>query len=246
MIFVKSDHIFTDYAHAKQRGDTKEAERLGKAIDDNAKLANQYLREIHVAYALAPDLPKLSFMEWLKFKGITVIEEKPSLSFAVAGTETVETVKQRINMTRRSKKTGRYIHSRRSSSRVHRTRKRGLSAKKLRAIKTYASKGYSANRIQKRMRQRHMGVRRKTILRVVRETKGRPPRANPEKYVRRKYRRPTAIRYPSLLPEQVMLVGYHDGEKVKKKRLGSGRELYEFVKEEMSSEYWDSKPNVVS
>ena len=78
LVYVKSDHIFTDYAHAKQRGDTKEAERLGKAIDDNAELASRYVKEIQEAYALAPDLPKFSFMEWLKMQGVAVIEENSS------------------------------------------------------------------------------------------------------------------------------------------------------------------------
>ena len=132
---------------------------------------------------------------------------------------------------RRSKKTGRYISSRRSSSRVHRTR--SLSAKKLRAIKTYARKGYSANRIQRKMRQRHMGVRRKTILRIVRETKGKPPRGNPEKYVRRKYRKPTPsvttstargrkVSYPSFGGKGVAL--YAGGKRLQMH--GSGIDLF--------------------
>ena len=147
---------------------------------------------------------------------------------------------------RRSKKTGRYIRSKRSSSPTRKTRRRGLSAKKLRAIKTYANKGYSANRIQKKMRQRHMGVRRKTVLRIVRETKGKAPRPHPEKHIPHKYGRPTHVSYPLLGQKQVTLIGYHHGEKVRRNRRGSGRQLFQFVREEMDGGFWDSRPSVMS
>jgi len=132
-------------------------------------------------------------------------------------------------------------------NRKTRKRRTGLSAKKLRAIKTYANKGYSANRIQKRMRQRHMGVRRKTILRVVRETKGRPQRAHPEKYVRRKYRRPVQIHYPSsFLPKQVRLIGTQKGEPKVVRKEDSGRNLYLWIKNQIVSGEWDRKPIIES
>lgn len=131
-------------------------------------------------------------------------------------------------------------------SRQPRRRRKGLSARKLRAIKTYAKKGWSANRIQKKMRQRHMGVRRKTILRIVRETKGKPPRPHPEKNIPRKYRRPTHISYPSLAQKQVTLTGYHRGKEARLNRQGSGISLYHWVKEEMTSDFWDTRPTVTS
>jgi hypothetical protein len=122
------------------------------------------------------------------------------------------------------------------SSPTRKTRKTGLSAKKLREIKTYARKGYSANRIQKKMRQRHMGVRRKTILRIVRETKGRPQRPNPEKYVRRKYRKstvavtaPTRGRSVSYTSFGVKGLAVYDGNKRIQMR-GTGRDLYNAMK----------------
>ena len=142
-------------------------------------------------------------------------------------------------MTRRSKKTGRYIRSRRSPSRVNRTRRRGLSAKKLRAIKIYARKGYSANRIQKRMRRRHIGVRRKTVLRLVRETKGRRPRPHPEKYVRHRYRKPPSTithRKPSYAKivggaKTISLYGQVGGKARRWQISGDGHRIYQLMPE---------------
>jgi len=71
-VYVKTDHSFTDYAHARQRGDTKEAERLSKVIDDNTLIASAYIGEVQSAYMAEPDLPKLTLDEWLKLKGIGV------------------------------------------------------------------------------------------------------------------------------------------------------------------------------
>jgi hypothetical protein len=58
-----------------------------------------------------------------------------------------------------------------------------------RSVKYYVKRGYSANRIQRRLKKRGIGIRRKTLLRYVREAKKKPAKANSAKYTPRKYRR---------------------------------------------------------
>jgi hypothetical protein len=96
MRLVQGNYLFTDYAHARKRGDTEEAERLSKIIDDNALIAQQYIEEIRLAYSLEPDLPKFSFDEWLKLRGIEVVEEKPSFSTVIPEQEEIS-IKVRRN-----------------------------------------------------------------------------------------------------------------------------------------------------
>lgn len=57
------------------------------------------------------------------------------------------------------------------------------------SIRYYVSRKYSANEIQRRLKSRGIGIRRKTLLRYVRETKGISVKANREKHIPRKYRK---------------------------------------------------------
>ena len=49
-------------------------------------------------------------------------------------------------------------------------------------------KGMSANRIQRQLRNQGMGVRRKELLRHIREMKMKSAKANPDKHIPKKYR----------------------------------------------------------
>lgn len=53
----------------------------------------------------------------------------------------------------------------------------------------YVSRRYSANEIQRRLKIRGIGIRRKTLLRYVRESKGVSVKADRTKYTPKKYRR---------------------------------------------------------
>jgi len=53
----------------------------------------------------------------------------------------------------------------------------------------YVSREYSANEIQRRLKDRGIGIRRKTLLRYVREAKKKPLKADSRKYTPKKYRR---------------------------------------------------------
>ena len=59
--YVEVENLFTKFANSKG----KEREKLGKIIDNNCKLAKQYMTEVQLAYEMEPDLPKFSFQEWL-------------------------------------------------------------------------------------------------------------------------------------------------------------------------------------
>jgi hypothetical protein len=53
----------------------------------------------------------------------------------------------------------------------------------------YVSREYSANEIQRRLKNRGIGIRRQILLRYVREAKRKSVKANREKYTPRKYRK---------------------------------------------------------
>lgn len=57
------------------------------------------------------------------------------------------------------------------------------------SVKWYVNHKYSANRIQRRLQKRGLGIRRKTLLRYVREAKGTKLKANSWKYNPKKPKR---------------------------------------------------------
>jgi hypothetical protein len=134
------------------------------------------------------------------------------------------------------------------------TRKKGIkrgtvSKTQRRAIKTYVKRGYSANKIQKQLQKRHIGIRRKALLKEIRKI--RRVKAHRRKYIPREYR------YPPIMPwrkarkisvglRRIILTGWHRGKRVEKKRFGSGRELRNFVMEELGGGYWDARPKITS
>ena len=65
---------------------------------------------------------------------------------------------------------------------------RGVGGVRAKALNWYVSRGYSANRIQKRMKDRGLGVRRKTLLKIVREMRLKSEKADVKKYIPKKYR----------------------------------------------------------
>ena len=64
-----------------------------------------------------------------------------------------------------------------------------ISSKTRWAIRTYAKQGYSANKIQKKLKSQGLGIRRKTLLSEVRKIKATKPKAQPQKYTPKKYRK---------------------------------------------------------
>lgn len=71
------------------------------------------------------------------------------------------------------------------------TKRKGISKQQRKAIRTYIKQGYSANKIQKKLKGQGLGIRRKTLLAEVRKLKGTNPKAHPQKYTPQKYRRVT-------------------------------------------------------
>jgi hypothetical protein len=119
-------------------------------------------------------------------------------------------------------------------------------------IKELSAKGYSANAIQRTLQEEGLGMRRTVLLRHVRYYKGEPEPRPTERLmaIPTKYRREVPIeewlRAQEAMGKRVKLVGTHKGKKKIKGKDGSGRELYNWIKEEMTSGYWDSRPEVIS
>lgn len=129
---------------------------------------------------------------------------------------------------------------------------KNLTKQQKEAIKGYVKKGYSANQIQVNLKNRHMGIRRKVLLAEVRRVKGQPSKAETVKYIPKKYARARwrarvkRIRLRPLGEKQVTLTGLHKGKLISKTQRGSGKELYRFVLDEMTGDYWDEKPHIHS
>jgi len=66
---------------------------------------------------------------------------------------------------------------------------RGISPETRGAIRAYIKQGYSANSIQKKLKNQGLGIQRKKLLAEVRKLKGTKPKAQPQKYTPKKYRR---------------------------------------------------------
>jgi hypothetical protein len=134
---------------------------------------------------------------------------------------------------------------------------KNINKRQREAIRGYVNKGYSANQIQVELRNQRMGIRRKVLLAEVRRVKGQKLKAETVKYIPKKYAKvrwrarakaPSRKRLRPIVFEerQVTLIGRHDGKRIIKKQHGSGRELYRFVLDEMTGDYWDERPHVIS
>jgi hypothetical protein len=66
---------------------------------------------------------------------------------------------------------------------------KGVGKVRIKALSWYVSRGYSANKIQKRMKDRGLGIRRQTTLKIVREMRLKQKKAHAEKYIPKKYRK---------------------------------------------------------
>lgn len=122
---------------------------------------------------------------------------------------------------------------------------KGKTPKQIGAVKSYVRRGYSANTIQKKMKARHMGMRRTVLLTYVREFRRQPAKPSIAKYVPRKYRRGITYRRAGYI-KQVRLSGRHKGERARKIKTGRGSELYRWIRGELESGYWDTKPTIES
>jgi hypothetical protein len=65
---------------------------------------------------------------------------------------------------------------------------RGFNEKQISIINNGIRKGYSSNKIQRQLRNQGLGIRRKELLKQIREMKNKSDKANREKYTPKKYR----------------------------------------------------------
>lgn len=66
---------------------------------------------------------------------------------------------------------------------------KGVGKVRINALGWYVSSGYSANKIQKRLKDRGLGIQRKKLLKIVRELRMKPKKADAKKYTPKKYRK---------------------------------------------------------
>lgn len=123
------------------------------------------------------------------------------------------------------------------------TKTKGVSRRQIRAIKSLSRRGYSANRQYRILRANHMGMRRQKLLGYVREFKGQPARPHAEKYTRIRYRhRPIS----GVFPKRVILRGKWKGKNKEIEKTDTGRNLKDWVIQQMSKGEWDARPQVMS
>ena len=66
---------------------------------------------------------------------------------------------------------------------------RGFKNKQILIINEGIKKGYSANKIQIQLKNKGIGIRRKVLLRQIREMRMKSPKVNSQKYIPKKYRK---------------------------------------------------------
>jgi hypothetical protein len=113
-----------------------------------------------------------------------------------------------------------------------RARTKGVTQKQLATIRRMAQKGYSANRIYRRLKTQHQGMRRTKLLGYVREFKARPPQAHVEKYypTRRMERTHSRKPFGIFIQKQIAAYGTQLGKQKRVQMKGNGRELYRAMK----------------
>jgi len=140
-------------------------------------------------------------------------------------------------------------------------------------IRTESRKGKSANQIQRELKAKGIGLRRKTILAYVRQFKGRKPKPQPYKYIPKKYRRPIAPPPTPKPKKHITIYGTHERKSKRIEASGTGKNLYHFLLDAVRhpskkrfvridvdkvkglsdrakyidyGEFWDEKPSVKS
>ena len=92
-----------------------------------------------------------------------------------------------------------------------------------RLIREYVEKGYRANRIQRELQHRGLGMRRKDLLAQIRGVKGVKKKPESYKYTPRKYRR---ILIPRPEPVKIAIYGSVRGRPRRIQLIGYPQDLY--------------------
>lgn len=115
---------------------------------------------------------------------------------------------------------------------------RVLTKEQLRVIKQYINKGFSDKDVRKRLQQLKIRVKSADLSRHIAMVKS----------IREKFIRARLVEYfrSPELRKQITLVGRHLGKPAVKRLVGTGKELYRQISEEMESDFWDVRPEVFS
>lgn len=99
------------------------------------------------------------------------------------------------------------------------------SIKQTDLIRECSHKGYSANRIQKELQKRNMGMKRQRLLTYVREYKGKRLKAESSKYTPTKYKGGGFVTYEPHR-HQIAIYGSKGGQSRRAELSGGANELY--------------------
>jgi hypothetical protein len=113
------------------------------------------------------------------------------------------------------------------------TKRRTITKQQRMAIRTYVKQGLSSNKIQKRLQEKHLGIRRKTLLAEIRKLKHQKSKPNLRKYTPRKYRKRTLhpSKATSRFQKGYQIAGYGTvhGQSRRLQVYGSGKQLYKVM-----------------
>jgi hypothetical protein len=123
------------------------------------------------------------------------------------------------------------------------SKKSEVSPKQKERIQQLSKHNLSSNQIQKTLQKEGLGIRRKTLLSEIRKNKHLEIKPHAERYIPIKYRR--GLKLPPV-GKTVVIEGTIHKKEIVRRRSGSGIQLYEWVKREMTSGKWDAKPKVKS
>jgi len=111
-----------------------------------------------------------------------------------------------------------------------------VSREQVDRIREDSRKGMTANQIQKDLQAHHMGMRRKTILGIIREERGKPKRGEEWRYIPTKYQyriladlpevKKERMKRTGLFGKQIAVYGTVDGKSRRVQLTGTGKDLY--------------------
>jgi len=130
-----------------------------------------------------------SFERWIGSPSLTDKQHSALAYEAKVRGISIEDVYVSIAKTRREKWTTSYKKRAEKRGKAVAKKYRGIGKVRIKALNWYVNRGYSANKIQKMLKDRGLGIRRQTLLKIVRELRLKQKKSNAKKYTPKKYRR---------------------------------------------------------
>jgi len=110
------------------------------------------------------------------------------------GQKVKDEIRMKATRVRREKWVTTYKKRAKKQVKVVAKKYKGVGKVRINALSWYVNRGYSANKIQKRLSDRGIGIRRKKLLNIVREMRLKEKKADSKKYNPKKYRKKSKIK----------------------------------------------------